>query len=113
VIIYSILRWILGLACALALIYFSVLNRQHVTVEFGPLQEPIDLPLYALACGFLVIGFMIGGVLVWLNHAPLRHTRRLQKRQIKALEKELEAVNENQPGPSTADKIQTALLTKK
>lgn len=73
----------------------------------------MDVPLYTIATSFMLTGFLVGGIIVWLNHAQLRRTRKLQKKQIRALEDELEAVNQNLPVVSTTEKIQTALLSKK
>ncbi len=111
--IFSFIRWILGLSIAILLVGFSVLNRAPVQIHISPVQAPLELPIYSIALGAMLFGFLLGGLLVWINNSTLRKTKRQQKRQIKALEQELEAVNENIPPITTAEKIQTALLLSK
>lgn len=110
--IASFIRWILGISLAILLAGFSVLNRESVTLNWGPLESTLDLPIYAIALAFMMMGFLIGGLVVWLNYAPLRQTRRKQKKKIKALEKELDAVNENIPLEPNAQAPLNKLLPK-
>ena len=110
--IVSFIRWIFGLSLAIFLAGFSILNRESVTLNWGPLESTLDLPIYAIALGFMILGFIIGSLIVWLNYAPLRQTRRKQKKQIKDLEKELDAVNENIPLEPIAQAQQNKLIPK-
>jgi uncharacterized integral membrane protein len=92
----AILRWMAGATLALALVVFSVYNRQSVSVTFHPLYDPIDLPLYALVLSLAAAAFLTGAALIWSSDlANQIIIRRLNKR-IEILEKDLESLK-NQP----------------
>jgi uncharacterized integral membrane protein len=85
------LRFILGLLIAILLTAFAVANRQVVVVHWSPFHEALNLPLYLVALGLMALSFLSGSVLVWLNTIPLRVNAMRQKKQIRTLEKEVEA----------------------
>ncbi len=96
------IRGLLGFALAIVLTVFAVFNRHDVLFSFGPFASSFELPFYVVGLGFMGAGFVFGGLFVWLGAAPLRRTRRKQRKVIKALEKDLEklsgaAVNANVP----------------
>lgn len=91
----SFIRGIFGLALAVLVTAFAVFNRETVSLAWSPLHDPQDLPLYAVGLGMMAVGFVLGGVMVWLNQGTVRKTKRKQSKQIKSLEKELESINEN------------------
>ncbi len=89
------LRWIIGFLTAVIVVLFALGNRHIITLNLLPAPVSLDLPLYAIGLGFLLFGFILGAITVWLNMAPLRRTKRAQSRTIKTLEKQLKAVNQN------------------
>lgn len=91
----SLIRGILGFVLAAAIALFAIYNRQPVDVTFSPIHDPLSIPLYLIALGLMGAGFLLGGTFVWFTQGRVRKTKRQQKKQIKALEKELKAVNEN------------------
>ena len=98
----SFIRGFIGFILAVALAVFAIFNRHDVVLSVGPVYESLDFPLYLIALVFMGTGFVFGGVFVWLGAAPVRRTRRKQRRDIKKLEKELEklkdvSVNSNAP----------------
>lgn len=97
----SMIRNITGFLLAAALVAFALFNRGDVNVIYSPVNEPLILPLYLIVLGMFAFGFMIGGIVVWLNMAPERRTRRQQNKKIKALEKELKAAHDHHdPAPA-------------
>jgi uncharacterized integral membrane protein len=83
------LLWLIGFLITVQITAFAVLNRDIVSVTLNPVGPALQLPLYAVALGFVVYGFLIGAFIVWINGAEIRKTRRQQRKTIKTLEKEL------------------------
>jgi uncharacterized integral membrane protein len=79
---------------AIVIIAFAVANRQIVTVSLDPFssQHPatsLNVPLFVLVIGLLIVGVLIGGVASWLRHGHLRRTARRFERDIRELRSEL------------------------
>lgn len=91
----NVIRWILGLFVAVILCVFAAANRDPVSLVWSPLHPPAELPLYLITLILMSTGFILGSVITWLNTGKLRQTKRKQKKHIRDLEKQLEAVNEN------------------
>jgi len=71
---------------------FVVLNMQDTTLYYSPLSNPVTMPLWLLGITLFSLGFVIGGLLVWLNHWPLkRELKQVQKELIKAEKENKEA----------------------
>lgn len=93
----SLLRGIAGFIIAAFLIGFALFNRQHVELIYSPVHEALNLPLYFIVLTMFGLGFLIGGAAVWLNMAGTRKVKRQQKKQIKALEKEITLMKTDVP----------------
>ena len=72
------------------------MNAQTISVMWSPVHDTIDLPLYAIIIGSLLLGFITGCIALWFNTGHLRKTKRQQKKQIKTLEKELATSQEKE-----------------
>ncbi|MCB9983745.1 MAG: LapA family protein [Rhodospirillales bacterium] len=83
------IRTIFGFIIAITLVAFAVSNRQTIPLNYSPVHEPLELPLYFLTLVFMAAGFLLGAVAMWLNTAPTRRRGRQQRKTIKALEKEI------------------------
>ncbi len=99
----GLIRWIFGLLIALILVAFAVFNRNSVSLTWSPVHAPLELPLYMIGLVLMAIGFFTGTLMTWMNMSKVRQDRRRQKKQIKILEKELEAVNENGNAEAPSD----------
>lgn len=82
-------RTLFGFIIAAALTIFAIANRQDAVLVYSPLHDPLNVPLYLISLIFLAIGFVLGGLVVWMNGAGTRKVKRKQRKTIKALEKEL------------------------
>ncbi len=71
-----------GLFAALLLILFAVSNRAPVELKLEPLPYVLDLPLYALLLGTLVLGFLLGAVAAFF--ASQRTRRRARRAEAEA-----------------------------
>lgn len=85
------IRLLIGALVTLAILLFAASNRQTVEVFLTPITPSIQLPLYLIALGLMGFGFVMGGIFVWLNEGKTRRERRKQRKEIKALQKELSA----------------------
>ena len=74
-----LLRWVLVLSVTLAAVLFAVSNRQLAEVYLWPLPLVIDAPVYLIALGSLVLGFLIGAVAAWYNGIRRRLRRRARE----------------------------------
>ena len=92
----SLLQSVLGFALAIFLVSFALAHRAPVEVFYSPVHDPLSLPLYALVLGFTAFGFVLGGVIVWIGGAKVRKEKRVQKKQIKQLEKEVAGLRKTQ-----------------
>lgn len=84
----GLIRGLLSLLIAAAAILFALANREDVAITWSPLHPPYDLPVFAVALGALLLGFLLGGLFVWLGQIPMTVKHR---RTIKALEKEIKS----------------------
>jgi len=87
----KLLRWIVLAVIAVVLILFAVSNRETVSVRLWPLPALIDLPLYLVLLGTLVIGFLAGELAAWLRGWHWRREARRGRERIAALEREVAA----------------------
>ena len=84
--------WWTGLALvALLLILFAVSNRETVSVGLWPFPAFVDLPLYLVVLGTLIVGFVLGELVAWIGGWRWRREARRSRDRIAMLERELEA----------------------
>ena len=100
------IRWIAGFVITVAAAVFAVLNRHDVTVFWNPVaDDSLTVPVYLVVLGFTALGFFLGAAAVWMNMGRLRSERRKQKKEIKALNRQVasaEAVSLSKPVSSPA-----------
>lgn len=84
---YAFLRWVLTVAVLAGMISFTLLNKASVTIAWFPVFTTLELPVSVLVLAVFAIGFIIGGIMVWIDAAPkrreLRELRRYKKQQEK------------------------------
>src|SRR5277367_3691809 len=59
------LWWIVLALAALLLILFAVSNREMVSVGLWPLPVLVEMPLYLVVLGTLILGFVLGELVTW------------------------------------------------
>ncbi len=80
----------------LVFLVFLVANRQPVTISFDPLstESPAiafgPLPLWAALVTTLFIGYLFGGLGMWLSGKGTRRKASERKREIRRLKEEIE-----------------------
>ena len=75
-------------------ILFALAHPEDVTVTLNPLAEDYTLPLYFVSFLFLAVGFILGTIVTWFSMGDVRQTKRAQKKEIKALSKQVETLKE-------------------
>jgi len=96
----KLLWWIVLALVALVLIFFAIANRQTVSLGFWLLPgAAIELPLYLLVLGTLVIGFFAGQFVTWVGGWRWRREARRSRERIVMLERELEAARVQRAEP--------------
>lgn len=90
------LAGLIGVPLALLFVLFAVANRQDVTLGFDPFAREtpalsIDLPLFAVVMGALMIGVVVGGVASWSRQGKWRKEARRRREEVSRLEAETEA----------------------
>ena len=84
-----ILAWAIAGAVAVIVIAFAVANRGPVTISVAPLPYKLDIPMWALAVGALLVGFLTGALVRWLLDHKVRRLARRGRRRTRVLEQEL------------------------
>ena len=89
---------------AAVIVFFSVANRESVTVSLDPFHGStpalsFSAPLFVLLFGVLVLGLLIGGCAVWIRQGRWRRAAR--KAEIEAERLKAEAPR-TRPAPTVA-----------
>lgn len=87
------LTWIVTIPVALLAVLFAVSNRETVAFGLWPLPFTLDLPLYLAVLGVLVVGFVAGGLVVWVGQHRHRRTARKASARVLQLERDLDDTN--------------------
>ena len=85
----KILAWAIAAVVAMVVIAFAVANRGPVEISVAPFPYRLDIPIWALAVGALVVGFLAGALVRWLLDHRVRRMARRGRRRTRALEQEL------------------------
>jgi uncharacterized integral membrane protein len=102
-----VLKLMIALPAALAIIVFAISNRQSVRVAFDPFSREapavfLDMPLFAVALIALAVGVVIGGVGAWLAQGKHRKAERSLKREVTRLSSETAALRAAAPDSALA-----------
>ena len=92
---------------AAVLVLFLVANRQMVPVSFNPFSTgslALSLPLWAWLMAMLLIGYFLGAVTLWISGRDKRRQASLERKELKALRKELEIVQATKT-PESGDNL--------
>lgn len=90
----AFLRWLVTAVIAVLVLGFTLSNLERVDVHLTPFHDPYILPLYFVILGSIAVGFIWGGILVWMNASVSRKEAKQYKKKAERLEKELEEERE-------------------
>jgi len=94
----------------LALVVFLVANRQLVPVSLDPFstENPAiatpALPLWVWLMLMLLVGYFLGAMTLWLSGRGRRKQANLERKELKALRKEMEIVEATR-APGSSDSL--------
>jgi len=89
------------LVVAIVLGVFAVSNRGTVALGLWPFPDVVELPLYLVIFGCLLVGFLAGEMAAWVSGRHWRREVRQSARRIAALERELDIARaERDPAPT-------------
>jgi len=89
-ILVRLANWAISIPLTLLIILFAVSNRGPVDIGFWPTTYEITVPIYALALVMIVVGFVLGGTLVWTEATGDRVRARRYRKKSEALAEDLE-----------------------
>jgi putative membrane protein len=95
-----LLFWFFAVLVAAVVALFAVSNRAGVALSLWPLPFLVDAPLYLIARGGALLGFLAGELAAWIAASRRRRELRRQRRHIAALEAELRATHAQLAGPT-------------
>lgn len=86
----KVVTWAVLALFALAVLVFSVSNREAVTVTLYPLPWVVtEVPLFLWMFAMLVIGSVVGMIVAWVAGHDGRRLSHERRKRIKELEKQL------------------------
>lgn len=92
--IKRVVMWLVLVPFALLLALFALANRQTVAIGIDPISPqtpfwgPIEVPLFVVIYGALLVGVLLGGIGDWLNQGKHRKAERQLRREVNKLQKE-------------------------
>jgi hypothetical protein len=109
----TLLKAIVLIPTAAALVALAVANRQPVTVSFDPF-DPAN-PAYAMTLPFYLVGFIVliagvvlGGIASWLEQGKWRRARTRLAAEVGAIRTELEQLRRQAAKPEERALIRPA-----
>ena len=75
-------------------IWFSVSNRDQITLHLKPFPFDMVTPIWALTLIELFVGFLLGGIVIWIGDRHRRRDARQLARRVTELEKSLAAARQ-------------------
>ena len=117
-----IIAWLIALPVLLACILFALDNRGTLVLGLWPVPWKYSLPVYVWMLGAIVVGFLFGGLVAWLNAHNKRaalHRARLEVERLEAdvaeLQRRLTAAEAAQrppaaPGTNATDQARRQLV---
>lgn len=98
--ILRFLKYLFLIIVAVALVLMALANRETVMIEMVPealvgwfgIQYAVQLPLFLVILGAVMIGILVGFVWEWLREHRYRADAKAHKRTAQALEREVKTL---------------------
>jgi uncharacterized integral membrane protein len=105
------LKYLFLIVVALMLVLMAMANRETVVLEMVPedlaawfgIQYALELPLFAVVLGGVMLGILVGFVWEWLREHRHRVEAKTQKQTAQALQREVQTLKG--PARDTQDEI--------
>lgn len=101
------LKMLIAIPAALAIVLFSIANRQSIRVSFDPFSREapavfVDVPMFAVVLAALAVGVLLGGIAAWFAQGRHRKAERQLKREVNRLSSETASLKAIAPESSLA-----------
>jgi uncharacterized integral membrane protein len=98
--ILRFLKYLFLILVAVALVLMALANRETVVIEMVPealvgwfgIQYAVQLPLFLVILGAVMVGILVGFVWEWLREYRFRVDAKTHKRTAQALEREVKTL---------------------
>lgn len=102
-----LIKFLLLLPVAIALVLFGVANRQIVTLVLDPISPAaeafkVSVPLFVFFFGMLAVGAVVGSITTWLAQGRHRKAERQFRRERDRLQDECTRLKTQVPATGTA-----------
>lgn len=105
------LSFIITLPVTLVILVFALSNRGPVGLTLWPFDATIDLPIYLVVLGSLLVGFLLGGLIAWVAGGRARRQARRLRQETRRQEAEIADLKKRHGSPPPAGTSGTALVT--
>ncbi len=119
------IKMLIGLPILIIILIFAFVNNDLVSFNLWPFYFEVTVSQSVAIVFFILLGFLLGLLWMWLSYAPVRKALRVQRKQNKKLNKEqrklaeqvsglqtnletIKAVQAAAPKPSWKDKLKAA-----
>ena len=92
------LKMLIGLPTLVVIFTFAFVNNDLVTFNLWPFYFEITVSLSVAIVFFILLGFTLGTLWMWLSYSPTRKALRTQVKQNKKLSKEQQKLVEQVSG---------------
>ena len=92
------MKLLIGLPILIVILIFAFVNNDLATFDLWPFYFEITVSLSVAVVFFILLGFILGLVWMWMSYAPVRKALRQQVKQNKKLSKEQQKLVEKVSG---------------
>ncbi len=92
------IKMLIGLPILIVILIFAFVNNDLATFNLWPFYFEVTVSLSVAVVFFVLLGFVLGLLWMWLSYAPVRKALRQQKKQNKKLSKEQQKLVEKVSG---------------
>ena len=101
---------LISLIVTIAVISFVASNVKPVQVDLWPFELALEVPVFALLLGGLLVGFFCGAIVMWFSQGKNRRRGREAKREAAGLQRRVADLERQQvAGGETANPGQSRL----
>ena len=92
------IKMLIGLPLLIIILIFAFVNNDLATFNLWPFYFEVTVSFSVAVVFFILLGFILGMLWMWLSYAPVRKALRQQKKQNKKLSKEQQKLVEKVSG---------------
>ncbi|MGH6942548.1 lipopolysaccharide assembly protein LapA domain-containing protein [Hypericibacter sp.] len=105
------LSFIITLPVTLVILIFALSNRGPIGLTLWPFDATIDLPIYLVVLGSLLLGFLLGGLVAWVAGGRVRKQARRLRQETRHQAAEIADLKKRQGPTAASGTTGTALAT--